>query len=120
MPDEHIRSGHACLRQEKMKIFACLVETVEFRPRIAPGIPGTIVGADSGEPRNLRLNKLPIERERSAAVLHYDRRSPVTRAMNVQPPPADIDQLARWGRIVHSHGTNHGHGSHDAKYSVHR
>jgi hypothetical protein len=44
-----------------VQIEAGLIEAIEFRPDVAPGISRAIIGTDSREPRNLRLDKFPIE-----------------------------------------------------------
>jgi hypothetical protein len=98
--NQDIGSGDAGIAEQKMKIVDGLVERVEFRPSIAPGIAGAIIGADSRESFYLRLDELPIERERCTAVFDNYRWSAFPGAVDVELASSNIDHLTSRRRNI--------------------
>lgn len=67
-----------------------------LRPRVTPGIPGAIVGADAREPLNTGLDKNPVERKISQPVLYYHGWSAAPSAAHMKAVATKVNQLA-WG-----------------------
>ncbi len=63
------------------------VGTGRYWPRIAPRSSGNVIGADSGQLPDLRLDQIPIEGE---AANPDDRRTPVTGAVEMDTTAPDI------------------------------
>jgi hypothetical protein len=80
--------------QQQIQIAHDLFDTIIDRSPITPGISSPIVGANPSLLRDFWLDKSPIDRETSAAVLHNYCRRPCTRAVQMQSSPAEIEYLA--------------------------
>ena len=66
-----------------------------LRPGVAPGVAGSIVGAYSGEGRDLRLDQIPVKGKVSKAILDNDRRTTLAGAIHVEATPTEIHEFAR-------------------------
>jgi len=96
-PDEHDAPGNPATREE----FRQLACDPACCPRRGPGIAvahaGPIVGADTRESSNLRLDKAPASTRAAETRVEDDSRRAVPGAPQVQPIASDVDEMS-WRR----------------------
>ena len=92
--DEHDRSGNPAAGEE----FGQLARDAACGPRRRAGIAVThacpVVGADTRESRNSRLDEAPVSSRAAEARVEDDGRRAVAGAPQMQPVPSDVDEMS--------------------------
>ena len=92
--DEHYRSDIPAAGEE----FGQLVRDAACCPRRRPGIAVThtcpVVGADTRESSNIRLDEAPVSTRAAESRVEDDGRRAVPGAPQMQPVPSDVDETA--------------------------
>jgi hypothetical protein len=98
-PDEHYGSANPAADEE----FGQLARDAACGARRRAGIAVThtcpVVGADTCESSNIRLDEAPVSTRAAESRVEDDGRRAVPRAPQMQPVPSDVDELSRrWGQ----------------------
>ncbi len=98
MTYEDKRTTFASFCQGVVELKIKLRKRAGLRARVTPRIACPIVCADAGEPRDLGLNKYPIEGKIAQTILYDHRRRAFARAEEMQFMAAKVDQSSGSGR----------------------
>src|SRR3954464_2250976 len=107
MSDEHVRRPLASLVEQGVQLIHDLVHGARPRTKLAPSGSGAVIRADAREPSDAWLHQAPINRKIAGAGLQDDRwlcAAGLARAVQMQLPPADINQSAGWRKGWRSRG----------------
>ena len=95
VPHENKRSMLTQFFEGVSQLQIYLGQGARHRPRIAPGVSGTIVSADASKPRNLGLNEYPVKRKVAESILHNDSGTAFSRAIHVKVVATQVDEPSR-------------------------
>ena len=93
-PHKHVRRRDIRGVQKLMQIIRDSPERTRRRPRLAPSICRAVIPARVCKFRDLRLYFNPAVTRSVTSAVEYDRRTPFTRAKDVQRAPANINRPA--------------------------